>query len=80
MLQGDHLKNKHARVVILVNATSSECVLQMYEVSLKYLLRLSSNRADTILCWTDGRTDRRKTICLPTLPGGDIIVNFPFFD
>ena len=49
MLQGDHLKNKHARGMILVHDTSSECALQMYEVSLKYLQWLSCNREDTIL-------------------------------
>ena len=37
----------HARVMVLVLDTSSECALQMYEVSLKYLQRLSSCRADT---------------------------------
>ena len=30
-------KNIHAIVMVLVYDTSSECVLQMYEVSLKYL-------------------------------------------
>ena len=34
---GDHLKNVHARVMVLVHDTSSQCALQMYEVSLKYL-------------------------------------------
>ena len=33
MLQGDNLKNIHARVMALVHDTSSECALQMYEVS-----------------------------------------------
>ena len=33
----NNLKNKHARVMVLVHDTSSECALQMYEVSLKYL-------------------------------------------
>ena len=38
MLQGNNLKkNNHARVMVLVPNTSSECALQMYEVSLKYL-------------------------------------------
>ena len=32
--------------MVLVYDTSSECTLQMYEVSLKYLLRLSRYRAD----------------------------------
>ena len=36
-LQGDNLKNKYARVMVLVHDTSSQCALQMYEVSLKYL-------------------------------------------
>ena len=35
--KGNNLKNKHARVMVLVHETSSECALQMYEVSLKYL-------------------------------------------
>ena len=35
--KGDNLKNIYPRVMVLVNATSSECALQMYEVSLKYL-------------------------------------------
>ena len=46
---GDNLKNTHARVMVLVHDKSSQCALQMYEVSLKYLRRLSSNRANTIL-------------------------------
>ena len=29
--------NIHARAIVLVHYTSSECALQMYEVSLKYL-------------------------------------------
>ena len=33
MLQGNDLKNIHARVMVLVHDTSSECALQMYEVS-----------------------------------------------
>ena len=36
-----------------VNDTSSRCALQVYEVSLKYLLRFSSYRAVTILRPTD---------------------------
>ena len=35
--KGDTLKNTHARVMGLVHDTSSQCALQMYEVSLKYL-------------------------------------------
>ena len=35
--KGNYLKNIHARVTVLVHATSSQCALQMYEVSLKYL-------------------------------------------
>ena len=35
--KGDNLKNIYARVMILVHDTSSQCALQMYEVSLKYL-------------------------------------------
>ena len=37
MLQGNHLKNKHARIIVLMHDTSSEYALQMYEVLLKYL-------------------------------------------
>ena len=33
--KGDNLKNTHARVMVLVHDTSSQCALQMYEVSLK---------------------------------------------
>ena len=47
--KGDDLKNIHARVMVLWHDTSSQCALQMYEVSLKYLSRLSSYRADAIL-------------------------------
>ena len=39
--KGDNLKNIYARVMVLVHDTSSQCALQMYEVSLKYLQRLS---------------------------------------
>ena len=35
--KGDNLKNIYARVMVLVNDTSSQCAIQMYEVSLKYL-------------------------------------------
>ena len=35
--KGNHLKNIYARVMVLVHDMSSECALQMYEVSLKYL-------------------------------------------
>ena len=47
--KGNNLKKKHARVMVLVHNTLSECALQLYEVSLKYLLRLLSYRLDTIL-------------------------------
>ena len=30
-------ENKHAKVMVLVYNTSTECALHMYEVSLKYL-------------------------------------------
>ena len=58
----------------LVQDSSSECALQMYEVSTKNHLRFSNYRADTILQRTDRQMDGRKgkTICLPTLPAGDI--------
>ena len=38
LYKGDNLKNIYARVMVLVHDTSSQCALQMYEVSLKYLL------------------------------------------
>ena len=69
--------------MVLMHDTSSCRGLQVYQVSLKNLKRFSSYRADTICDGqTDGRTDRQtdgrtdargKTICLPTLSGGDII-------
>ena len=34
---GNNLKTIHARVMVLVHDRSSQCALQMYEVSLKYL-------------------------------------------
>ena len=45
--KGNNLKNKHARVMVLVHAPLSRCALQMFELSLKYLERLSSYREDT---------------------------------
>ena len=72
--------------MVLVHDTSSRRGLLVYQVSLKNLKRFSSYRADTICDGqtdrqtdgrTDGRTDARgKTICLPTLSGGDIITKF----
>ena len=44
--KGNNLKNEHARVMVLVHDMLSDCALQMYEVSLRHLLRLSSYRAD----------------------------------
>ena len=35
--KGDNLKTIYARVMVIVHDTSSQCALQMYEVSLKYL-------------------------------------------
>ena len=35
--KGNNLKNIYARVMVLMHDTSSQCALQMYEVSLKYL-------------------------------------------
>ena len=35
--KGDNLKNIFARVMVLVHDMSSQCALQMYEVSFKYL-------------------------------------------
>ena len=40
--KGNILENMHARVMVLVHDTSSQYALQMYEVLLKYLQRLSS--------------------------------------
>ena len=34
---GGNFKNTQARVMVLVHDTSSQCALQIYEVSLKYL-------------------------------------------
>ena len=58
--KGNNFINIHARVMVLVHDRSSQCALQMYEVSLKYLQRLSSYRADTIWRQTDSQTDRQK--------------------
>ena len=51
----------------LAHETLSECALKIYEVSLKYLLRLSGNRVDTILRmdrqmdgWMDGQKEARE--------------------
>ena len=49
MFRGILFENKHARVKVLMHHTLSERALQLYEVSLKYLRRLTSYRADTIL-------------------------------
>ena len=35
--KGDDLKNIHARFMVLLHDTSAQCVLQMYDNSLKYL-------------------------------------------
>ena len=35
--KGDNLKNMYARVMVFMKDTFSQCALQMYEVSLKYL-------------------------------------------
>ena len=35
--KGNNLKNIHVILMVLVHDTSSQCALQMYEVSLKYL-------------------------------------------
>ena len=37
MFLGNNSKNTHARVMVLVHDTSSQCALQMYEASSKYL-------------------------------------------
>ena len=44
--KGNNLENIPARAMVLVHYTSSECTFQMYEVSLIYLKRLSSYKAD----------------------------------
>ena len=60
--------------MVLVHYTLSESALQMFEVSLKYLLGFSSYNVDAILFWSDGQTDAKtkgkKTICLSTHPRG----------
>ena len=75
----NNLKNKHARVMILVQDMWSECALQMYEVSLKYLLKvikLQSGHEFVSDRWTDRKTDARgKTIFSRPFQGGDIIIN-----
>ena len=35
--KGDNLKNIYARVMVLVHDKSSQCALEIYEISLKYL-------------------------------------------
>ena len=40
MLHGELLKNKQARVMVLLLDTSSECAFQIYEVSLKYQIAM----------------------------------------
>ena len=77
LLHGKLFEKLICRVMDLVRDTSSKCALQMYEISSKYHLRFLSYRADTILWRTDRQTDRwtdarGKTICLPTVPAGDI--------
>ena len=70
------MKNKHARYMVLEHDTLSECALQMYEVSLKYLyslmvIKLWSGQDFVTYRQPDRQTGTRgKTICLPTLPGG----------
>ena len=58
--KGNNLKNIHARVMVLVHGTSSQCASQMYEVSLNYLYQLSSYRADTILTRNSIANDQRE--------------------
>ena len=79
--KGNNSKNTQARVMVLVHDTSSRRGLQGYQVSLKnYFQVLERTRFVTDRQTdrqTDGRTDgqtdaRGKTICLPTLKGGDI--------
>ena len=36
--KGNNLKNKNARVMVLVHNMSSECASKLYEVKVKYLL------------------------------------------
>ena len=67
--------------MVIVYDTLSECALQMYEVLLKYLWRLSNYRADTILWQTDKQTDGRKGKTMSPDPssGGDIIIRIYIF-
>ena len=44
-----HVQNMQARVIVLVHHISCRSVLLVYQVSLKYLLRFTSNRAGTKL-------------------------------
>ena len=57
--KGGHI---HARIMSLVHDTSSECALQMYVVSLKYLKRLSSYRAGTKKHCTRSKGNNSKNI------------------
>ena len=59
------MKNKHARYMVLEHDTSSECALQMYEVSLKYLyslmvIKLWRGQDFVMYRQTDRQTDRHK--------------------
>ena len=56
--------------MVLVQGTSSECALRIYEVSLKYLYGLSSYRADTILWRTDRWTQGEKQYVSQTFQVG----------
>ena len=59
MLQGEWFGKYTWKSYGFMHDTLSKCTLQMYEVSLKYLRRLSSYSADTILWRTDPQTDTR---------------------
>ena len=49
----------HARVLVLVHDTSSECALQTYEVSLKYLYKAIERPRNSIA------NDQRKITAYP---------------
>ena len=72
--KGHNFKNTQSRVTVLVLCTSSHVALHLCKNSWKYLERVLSYRADTILWQTDGRTDDQgKNNMSPNSTGGDII-------
>ena len=74
--KGSNLKNIHARVIVLMHDTSSQCALQMYEGSLKYQV-IEQTRFCDGRRQTDRQTDARgKQYVSRTLQMRDIIVIF----